>query len=160
MNMQNKKNTTQITRQDIEEAKMYLGEIMEMTENAADKTMDITKLCRKNIKEIKSTIDTWCKDECAKVDASSTKKQLMDLKQKLSGKIVKTTDSLSDNLTEIVVAQAYQDLTGQRIKKILAIIDLLLTDDVLIDSGDKHDHSDIISAQDDVDAILREMKNN
>lgn len=108
-----------------------LEHIMTLTDNAANKTMDIAEGIADSLAseghlfgEIDSDLQAILDDEKTRPETKAAlAKSLGSLK-----KLKTINDGAQAGMTEILVAQDYQDLTGQLINKILVIIKSLETD--------------------------------
>jgi len=114
-----------LTGKEIPDAKERLNYVIEMTDDAAHKTLNA-------IDEILPvTIEMQRKSEELSKNWSRFLSRDLSLEEfkEMSGEISKFLDSscvntkiVSDKTNEIVLAQGYQDLTGQIIKKVIALV--------------------------------------
>lgn len=114
-----------LTVTDIPDARVGLNKVISLTEEAANKTMDYIDatipLSNKLAGEAKTLCADWSrfKRREMKVDEFKNLYQTMML---FLEKVEKTATIIHDNLQEVVLAQNYQDLSGQTIKKVIAVI--------------------------------------
>lgn len=119
--------------------------VIQKTEDAANKTMGIVEKYILSMDEISSHIRILNGPE----DSISYLKNFKN--------------SLEDDLTEILTAQSFQDITGQTIKKVIKLVEelegelvnLITTFGVKIDEGKKTEVSSEKVSQEGVDDLLR-----
>ncbi|MGN1394150.1 MAG: protein phosphatase CheZ [Succinivibrionaceae bacterium] len=177
-----------IAETEIPDATERLRYIITMTDKAANRTMDAVEMCMpladelsNSISDIKPLWDSLMHNEIDKQD-------FVLLCHKLNGLILKSKDdssTLSSQLTEILMAQDFQDLTGQMINKVIKIVcevetrllDLLKafmqqgyeikTDEEIKAEAkkaelegpivNKEGREDVVQSQDDVDDLLASL---
>lgn len=131
-----------IANVDMEDANQRLQHIVSMTENAANKTMDLAEELLEGIGGRTSRLD----QSIASIEAALKGGGLSeDLVKTLQGagdqlkQIKEEDDQYQASLTDILVAQDYQDLTGQVINKIVNLMNSLENDlIVLIETFGQH----------------------
>ena len=98
-----------LTEEELPDAMDRLRHVIKMTDEAAHSTIDSTETMLDNLDEIRLIIRN------ARLDDNSDKELLDSLSEavKLSG----------SSLNDILLAQSYQDLSGQMIKKVLMLIE-------------------------------------
>ncbi|MDX2469850.1 MAG: protein phosphatase CheZ [SAR324 cluster bacterium] len=108
-----------------------LEHIMTLTDDAANKTMDIAEGVADNLAseghfytEIDADLQAIVDDENTRPETKAALAKSLESLKKLKANNV----SAQTGMTEILVAQDYQDLTGQLINKILVIIKSLEAD--------------------------------
>lgn len=99
--------------------------VIKTTEDAANKTMDmveetvpISEQLRNRARDLKAT---WVKLQKRELSAE----QFRDLYREIDNfldETVENSDQLSNNLNNILLAQDFQDITGQVIKKVISIV--------------------------------------
>ena len=99
-----------ITEEEIPDAMDRLKHVIKMTDEAAHSTIDSTELMRDNLDSIRGLIRD------AKINGIDEDE---DFFSELSVAVKKSGSSLND----ILLAQSYQDLSGQMIKKVLMLIE-------------------------------------
>lgn len=114
-----------LATEDIPDAKNRLSYVMEMTEKAANKTMDAVEDCLpiaegldNNIKDI---IPTWDKLMNRQIELSEFKTLCHDLDSLLK-KSQGDAESLKTRLNDVLMAQDFQDLTGQVIRRVIELV--------------------------------------
>ncbi len=175
-----------LAAQDIPDAKDRLEYVLKMTDEAANKTMDAvessTNLSKQIASEAKSLHSTWAKVNRKETNTGEFKIFFESMGQFLIGSQDKTSQ-LSSDLTEILMAQDFQDLTGQVIKKVITLVhdveqSLVHTISMFgdmdeykqavetgkeVDAGvegpiiDASKRDDVITNQDDVDDLLSSL---
>lgn len=99
--------------------------IIEMTNSAANKTLDAVDSCVPMVRNLTFTIDSllpaWKELMNGKIDRF----EFVTLCHKVDNLMTKTKDSASDlsrQLNNIMMAQDYQDLTGQMLQKVIKLV--------------------------------------
>jgi chemotaxis protein CheZ len=119
-----------ITSEEIPDAQERLQNVIKMTDDAANKTMDSIDTCMPLLDGLADEIDAikpnW--------DALMTRKlALQDFKSlchKIDAMIVfssSSASSLRSSLTDILMAQDFQDLTGQMIRRVITLVEEIET---------------------------------
>jgi len=116
---------TNIAASEIPDAKDRLNYVIEMTETAANKTMDMVDNCNQKAdlisKDSEELLLEWQKlyrRELSPGDFRSLCKRIETHLQKNKN----TADELHAGLTEVLLAQDYQDLTGQVIRQVITLV--------------------------------------
>lgn len=114
-----------LTTEAIPDAKQRLNYVMEMTENAANKTMDaieaslpLAQQLGDDISEIKPT---WDRLMSRDIQLGEFKTLCHDLDRFMQGSQTRT-DELQSLMTNVLMAQDYQDLTGQVIRRVIELV--------------------------------------
>lgn len=110
---------------EITDATERLTYVVKMTEKAANRTMDLVEQCAPLVNfisyEAQSLISDWQRFRRREMDAAGFR----ELANRLDAFLTRTLhdgDQLSKNLNEIMLAQDYQDLTGQVIKRVTKLV--------------------------------------
>ena len=172
------KNLGKLNSDDVAEMSGRLQQIITMTDKAANTTMDLAEeimedLTQQNdstaplITSLNSLINQDGIPESSKKIASDTIDQLENISNK--------NDSIQTKLTNILMAQDYQDLTGQVIHKVMNLLNTLQDDlaelikrfgqvyqeaeevDQIALEGPLSEDDENKSSQDDVDSLLKEF---
>ncbi|WP_410498896.1 protein phosphatase CheZ [Chitinibacter sp. S2-10] len=109
----------------IPDARDRLSYIATMTEQAADKTLnalDVAKPLQDNITEQSATLSREWDRFYAKQMSVEEFKLLVEKTRAHLSKTVLQSEQISNQMLEIMMAQDFQDLTGQVIKKVLAMV--------------------------------------
>lgn len=106
-------------------ARLDLKYVIQMTHDAAHKTLDMTEKAMGNISDFKETQDHQEKLLLEFEQSPKSEGELTDMLSELrsnSEKSRQSADELSSIISEIIVAQNYQDLASQSISKVINII--------------------------------------
>ncbi len=174
-----------IAETEIPDATERLKYIIKMTDSAANRTMDAVDRCKPLADQlnasIKEILPTWDELMHKKIE----KAKFVELCHKLDallGSAQKDAATLNDQLTEILMAQDFQDLTGQMINRVIKLVsevesrllEMLKTyagekklvqsvsepKDTLAPEGpvvNPEQRADVASSQDDVDDLLASL---
>ncbi len=170
---------------DIPDAKERLTHVITMTEQAADKTLNAVERTLPVSEELVAKADQlrsdWERFRSRDMDVEEFRKLSGELDE-FFGWLGQSTPIIQTNLTEILMAQDFQDLTGQIIRRVITLVQDVehsLVDLVRI-TGQKMqpaaeekksgpdieavgpavpgvDKGDIVSGQDDVDDLLSSL---
>jgi len=114
-----------ITTDAIPDAKKRLNYVMEMTENAANKTMDAVEaslpLAQEIADEIAGIKPTWDRLMNREIELGEFKSLCHSIDKFMSSSHHKT-DELQTLMTNVLMAQDYQDLTGQVIRRVIELV--------------------------------------
>jgi len=116
---------TNLAASEIPDAKERLNYVIEKTEEAANKTMDKVESCtaRSNImaKESEDLLVEWKRLYNRELSAGDFAKLYGRIEKHLQ-KNKNDADCLHSELTEVLMAQDYQDLTGQVIRQVITLV--------------------------------------
>lgn len=177
---------TDLAKADIPDAKERLNYVIERTEEAANKTMDAVEAIFPVIESLQSRVEDvnplWTKLIQNKLELPEFKQLCLDIDL-----LLKSTGSETDKIrvlmTDVLMAQDFQDLTGQVIRKVIdlvievedGLIGMLTAFGMSSDSvqnkakpsvGDNlvegpivntKERNDVVSDQDDVDDLLSSL---
>ncbi|RKF19499.1 protein phosphatase CheZ [Alginatibacterium sediminis] len=115
----------ELANQEIPDARDRLNYVIEMTDQAANKTMDavdaVIPLADSLLNRIESLMPTW--DGLMHRNISLTQfKEMCHQIDSMLKETVKDADSIKAKSTEILMAQEFQDLTGQLIRKVITLV--------------------------------------
>lgn len=114
-----------LTTEAIPDAKQRLNYVMEMTENAANKTMDAIEaslpLAQQLGDDISQIKPTWDRLMNRDIQLGEFKTLCHDLDRFMQGSQTRT-DELQSLMTNVLMAQDYQDLTGQVIRRVIELV--------------------------------------
>ncbi|MBI5451332.1 MAG: protein phosphatase CheZ [Gammaproteobacteria bacterium] len=109
----------------IPDAKERLNYVMKMTSDAATKTLESIEeampVCESNIADTKAMHDEWIRF----VSREMTAAEFRTLSKKISaflGSAKESNDKIKDKLNEILMAQGFQDLTGQILTRVIKLV--------------------------------------
>jgi chemotaxis protein CheZ len=116
---------TDITTDAIPDAKKRLNYVMEMTENAANKTVDAVEaslpLAQEIADEIADIKPTWDRLMNREIELGEFKSLCHSIDKFMNSSHHKT-DELQMLMTNVLMAQDYQDLTGQVIRRVIELV--------------------------------------
>ncbi|NQZ82641.1 MAG: protein phosphatase CheZ [Colwellia sp.] len=186
MNFQVDSRLSDLATADIPDAKERLNYVISRTEEAANKTMDaveaIFPVVDKIQKQVKEVNPLWSKLMHNELNMDEFKALCIDIDALLETTGVET-DQMKTLMTDVLMAQDFQDLTGQVIRKVIdlvveveeGLINMLTafgitsnasTEKSLPKVGDNlvegpivntEERSDVVNNQDDVDDLLSSL---
>jgi len=110
---------------DIDDASDRLAYVVELTNKAANRTLDLVEETMPIASEIKEEAEMLKKDWARLRRREMNPDEFRDLYKRMDiflGKMVKQSDKVYKNLSDILLAQDFQDLTGQVIKRVTALV--------------------------------------
>lgn len=114
-----------IAKSDIHDASNRLNYVMELTQKAAEKTMDMVDeaapIAMNLGQEAHSLRSEWGRLKRREMNAEEFR-QLYERMDGFLGQMVTGTEQLNKNLQDIVLEQGFQDLTGQVLKRVIGLI--------------------------------------
>ncbi|CAM3872634.1 MULTISPECIES: protein phosphatase CheZ [Pseudoalteromonas] len=114
-----------LTTEAIPDAKQRLNYVMEMTENAANKTMDAVEaslpIAQQLADEISHIKPTWDRLMSREIELGEFKTLCHSLDKFMNNSQTKT-DELQELMTNVLMAQDFQDLTGQVIRRVIELV--------------------------------------
>jgi len=114
-----------LAAQDIPNAKDRLEYVLKMTDEAANKTMDAVDNANELTSQMSTKLTalkaTWEKINSKQNDPGEFKVFFNDMGDFLNETEAKNA-KISSNLTDILMAQGFQDLTGQVIKNVITLV--------------------------------------
>ncbi|WP_299009480.1 protein phosphatase CheZ [uncultured Shewanella sp.] len=115
----------ELANTDIPDAKERLNYVIDMTEQAANKTMDAVEGClplaatlSRNIASIRPS---WDKLMCREIELRDFKTLCHEIQRFIDGSEM-DSQQLKSLLNEILLAQDFQDLTGQMIRRVIELV--------------------------------------
>lgn len=171
---------------DIPDAKERLNYVIKRTEEAANKTMDVVEsifpVVDNLAEQVRGVNPSWTKLMNNEIDLDEFKGLCVDIDALLTT-TSRETQHIHNLMTDVLMAQDFQDLTGQVIRKVIELVHeveesliAMLTafgisatqpqDSVLPKIGDnlvegpivnKEHRSDVVDDQDDVDDLLSSL---
>ena len=116
---------TDLTTDATPDAKKRLNYVMEMTENAANKTMDAVEaslpIAQQLADEISHIKPTWDRLMSREIELGEFKTLCHSIDKFMNNSHHKT-DELQSLMTNVLMAQDYQDLTGQVIRRVIELV--------------------------------------
>ncbi|RDE22430.1 protein phosphatase CheZ [Motiliproteus coralliicola] len=113
------------THSEVSNAHERLNHVLELTESAANKTMDMVDASMPIAEELGEQAKLLRKDWQNMADQQSSMSELKDLgrtTETFLQEIEKGAAQLQSNYTEILLAQGFQDITGQLIKRVNGLV--------------------------------------
>ena len=115
----------ELANTEIPDAKERLNYVIDMTEQAANKTMDAVEECLPLadalITNIQTVTPAWDKLMRRDIDLADFKSLCHDVQQ-LMKRSENDSNRLRDLLNQILMAQDFQDLTGQMIRRVIELV--------------------------------------
>lgn len=174
----------ELANHDMPDARDRLNYVIEMTDNAANKTMDAVEagipLAEHFNDQISSVMPSWRHLMERNLGLGEFKTLCHQIDEFLYNSAI-DADKLRQMLTEILMAQDFQDLTGQMIRKVIVLVQevedrlvemLTLFGDSFKESSsptkssgiesegpihNKDTRDDVVNSQDDVDDLLSSL---
>jgi chemotaxis protein CheZ len=116
---------TALAEKEIPDARQRLSHVLKLTDAAAHRTMDLVEKsgppAERTAKEAASLADPWARFRSGKISVA----EYLDLIQRIDQFLAAArTDSetVRANLAEVLLAQDYQDLTGQIIRGVMNLV--------------------------------------
>lgn len=114
-----------ITEQDIPDAKSRLNYVIDMTEQAANKTLTAVEESIPLSEQIQQSSDTlnkqWSRFRTRELSVEEFREFSNELDQ-FFPKIADSAKKLNQNLSDVLMAQDFQDLTGQIIRRVISLV--------------------------------------
>ena len=114
-----------LTEEDIPDAKERLSYVISMTEQAANKTLNAVEESIPISEEMQKTsddlLDRWKKFRGRELSAEEFRELSQEL-DKFFPMISESSQSLQKKLTDVLMAQDFQDLTGQIIRRVITLV--------------------------------------
>nr|WP_115719184.1 protein phosphatase CheZ [Gallaecimonas mangrovi] len=125
LDFQNDPRLATLATQEIPDAKDRLMHVISMTESAANTTMDAVESCLPIADKLVDSIDglnpSWQRLMEREMQVGEFKTLVHDLDSFLL-KSKSEADQLRASLTEVLMAQGFQDLTGQIIRRVIELV--------------------------------------
>ena len=125
INFENELGFTELAEKDMPDATTRLNYVIQKTDEAASNTLTIVErfmpVCEELEQESQSLAGEWKRFMARKMGADDFR----TLVRRLNGYFDKNQTSYSDiksGMSEIMIAQDYQDITGQIIKKVISLV--------------------------------------
>lgn len=114
-----------LANEDIPDAQMRLGYVLETTENAANQTMDAIEttmpLAEAMLDNVAQLQTQWSRLMVRDMPVDDFKSMCHDVDKFLVGSS-QDLSTMSKMLTDVLVAQGFQDLTGQVIRRVIELV--------------------------------------
>ncbi|MCR4665994.1 MAG: protein phosphatase CheZ [Desulfovibrio sp.] len=133
------------------EATSQLGEVLKSTEEAATNILEIVERNEANQEEAAALIEKL----------SATKDGSEEL-----GRLSEINTRLSEDLTNLTLQLSFQDLTGQRIKRVVSalnriedtVVNLYVTSGLIMEGAENDPHKDVETLKADAEKAMEDFK--
>lgn len=166
----------------IPDARERLNYVISKTDEAANKTLEAVEesipICDELNKESIKLLETWNKFTARELSADEFRALSRDICDFFAN--TRKLQTVKDDLTDVLLAQEYQDLTGQIIKKVINLVSevedkliglIKITGAPQVSTDEEEDdahrldgppvpsiaHKDTVSGQDEVDDLLSSL---
>jgi chemotaxis protein CheZ len=116
---------TSMTQKDIPDAKERLNHVISLTEQAADSTLNAVEASLPVSEELQARVaqlqERWGRFRTREMDVNEFRSLSHDLDEFFKWLALKTPE-LHSNLSDILMAQGFQDLTGQIIRRVITLV--------------------------------------
>jgi chemotaxis protein CheZ len=130
-----------LAQKEVPDAKHRLDHVLKLTDEAAHRTMDLVEqsgpLAERTAREAADLVDLWRRFRSRKIEVEEFRDMVRRLDVFLEAART-DMDKVRGNLSEVLLAQGYQDLSGQIIRgvmKLVAELELALADLVRLSQG-------------------------
>lgn len=114
-----------LAEKEVPDARARLDHVLKMTDEAAHKTMDLVEQCgplaERTARSAGDIADMWTKFRARKIQVDEFRSMIANLDLFLDASRV-DMDKVRGNLTEVLMAQGYQDLSGQIIRGVMKLV--------------------------------------
>jgi chemotaxis protein CheZ len=124
-NFQLEPSLNNLLEEDIPDAKKRLNHVIDMTEQAANKTMDAVESCLPIADQLGQNLQTILPNWQRLMSRDLQVGEFKTLCHSLDGFLVQANSdagTLNGLLTEVLMAQDYQDLTGQILRRVIELV--------------------------------------
>jgi chemotaxis protein CheZ len=168
-----------LAEKEVPDARHRLDHVLKLTDEAAHRTMDLVEqsgpLAERTAREAADLVELWRRFRARKIDIAEFRGMVERLDTFLEAACA-DMDKVRGNLSEVLLAQGYQDLSGQIIRGVMTLVselELALVDLVRLSKGEAKqesvsegsrrgfgpaipgvDNGPSVSGQQDVDALL------
>jgi len=116
---------THLARENIPDAKQRLNYVIVMTEQAANRTLTAVEssipLCEKIISQSRVLREQWLRFTNRALSAADFRSLSRELDSFLE-QSAEDSEQLRENLSEVLMAQDYQDITGQILQRVIRLV--------------------------------------
>jgi chemotaxis protein CheZ len=114
-----------LAEKEVPNAKHRLDHVLKLTDEAAHKTMDLVEqscpLAERTSKQAASMIDGWRRFRAREIQVDEFQHLVLQMDEFLEAARV-DMDTVRGNLAEVLLAQGYQDLSGQIIRGVMKLV--------------------------------------
>lgn len=117
-----------LAEREVPNAKHRLDHVLKLTDEAAHRTMDLVEECRpladRTAKQAGEIMESWRLFRARKIEVKEFQKLVLQMDEFLAA-ARSDMEKVRGNLAEVVLAQGYQDLSGQIIRGVMKLVDEL-----------------------------------
>jgi chemotaxis protein CheZ len=117
-----------LAEKEVPNAKHRLDHVLKLTDEAAHRTMDLVEECRpladRTAKQAGEIMESWRLFRARKIEVKEFQKLVLQMDEFLAA-ARSDMEKVRGNLAEVVLAQGYQDLSGQIIRGVMKLVDEL-----------------------------------
>lgn len=117
-----------LAEKEVPDARHRLDHVLRLTDEAAHRTMDLVEQCgplaERTSQQAGQLVGSWKRFRRREIDVQSFRDMVARMDTFLPAASV-DMDKVRGNLNEVVLAQGYQDLTGQIIRGVMKLVDEL-----------------------------------
>ena len=114
-----------LAEKEVPDARQRLDHVLKLTDEAAHKTMDLVErsgpLAERTAREAAELVGKWKKFRAKNIEVAEFREMIERLDVFLEASRV-DMDKVRGNLSEVLLAQGYQDLTGQIIRGVMKLV--------------------------------------
>lgn len=114
-----------LAEKEVPNAKHRLDHVLKLTDEAAHRTMDLVEqsgpLAERTAKEAVTIIEAWRRFRAREIQVDEFQRLVVQMDQFLEA-ARSDMDTVRGNLAEVVLAQGYQDLSGQIIRGVMKLV--------------------------------------
>jgi chemotaxis protein CheZ len=141
-----------LAEKEVPNAKHRLDHVLKLTDEAAHKTMDLVEqsgpLAESTAKQAGDIVESWRRFRRREIEVGEFQQLVVKLDAFLES-ARNDMEKVRGNLAEVVLAQGYQDLTGQIIRGVMRLVDELESALVELVRLARTGNSDVIKQADD-----------
>jgi len=164
----------------VPDARRRLEHVLRLTNDAAHRTMDLVEQCGPLVQRIEQGMETLRAGAASgAAPGSETGAAAGALREQARASVIECLHGIRSRLGDVRLAQSYQDLTGQIVRSVMALVDELqraLSELAAIVDGKEAaarreqttvrgrgpvvpgvEHGQVVSGQQDVDALLSDL---
>lgn len=119
-----------LAEKEVPDARARLDHVLKMTDEAAHRTMDLVEQCgplaERTTRSVNEIAELWSKFRARQIQVDEFRTMIRKLDVFLDASRT-DMDKVRSNLTEVLMAQGYQDLSGQIIRGVMKLVSELET---------------------------------
>lgn len=114
-----------LTSKEMPDARHRLNHVLKLTDEAAHRTLDLVEQsgppAERTAREAAALVDSWARFRARKIAPAEFQSMAQRMDSFLSAACA-DSDTVRANLAEVLLAQGYQDLTGQIIRGVITLV--------------------------------------